>query len=139
MRATLVLGDFAETDASSGKVHVLGAGWSLTGPSPSPQAVVAFLKVPADRVGAPIPFTLRLIDKARQVIEVPGLGGLQRLEISGQVELQVPDGWDGSTDLSSSFAVNIGVIPLKPGGYYTWVVEVDDKELASADFFVRSA
>jgi hypothetical protein len=36
MRASIVLCDFAEQDQLGGKVHMLGAGWSLTGPVPSP-------------------------------------------------------------------------------------------------------
>jgi hypothetical protein len=87
--ATLVLCDFAETD-SSGKVHMLGAGWSFMGPDAAPQAVVGFIQVPPDRLGSPIPVTVRLLDSAHQVVEVPGAAGLQRLEISGQIEMQEP-------------------------------------------------
>lgn len=139
MEVTLVLGDFAETDTFSGKVHILGAGWSVTGPAPSPQAIVAFLRVPPDRAHSPIVFTARLLDKTGRVVETPGLGGMQRLEISGQVEIQVPDGWDTVSDLPASFAVNIGALPLKPGGAYSWSIEIDDKEEARADFIVRAA
>lgn len=48
MRASIVLADFAETDPG-GKVHILGAGWSVIGPQPSPQAVAGFLQVPPNR------------------------------------------------------------------------------------------
>lgn len=138
MEVDLILADFAEVEASSGKVHILGAGWSLTGPAPSPQAVVAFLRVPAERVGSPLPLTLRLLDQARQVVEVPGLGGMQPLEIFGQVEMKVPESWDQTSELAASFAVNLGPLSLKPGGY-TWILEVDGKEEAHAGFLVRSA
>ncbi|HUZ37675.1 MAG TPA: hypothetical protein VMV17_15245 [Streptosporangiaceae bacterium] len=139
MEVTLILGDFAETDPSSGKVHILGAGWSVTGPAPSPQAIVAFLRVSPDRVHSPIAFTARLLDKTRQVVETPGVGGMQRLEISGQVEIQVPDAWDAVSDLPASFAINIGALPLKPGSAYSWTVEIDGKEEAHADFIVRAS
>lgn len=139
MEVTLVLGDFAETDPSSGKVHILGAGWSVTGPAPSPQAIVAFLRVPPDHVHSPIAFTARLLDRARQVVETPGVGGMQRLEISGQIEMEVPDAWDTVSDLSASFAINVGALPLKPGSAYSWTVEIDGKEEAHADFIVRAS
>jgi len=138
MQATLVLCDFAEADAS-GKVHMLGAGWSFMGPAPAPQAVVAFLRVPADRLGSPIPVTVRLLGPAHQVVEVPGLGGVQRLEISGQIEMREPESWDGTSDLSASFAVNIGPLPLQPATTYTWSLDVDGKETTSTQFFVQSA
>jgi hypothetical protein len=138
MQATLVLCDFAESDPS-GKVHMLGAGWSFTGPNPAPQAVVAFIQIPADRLGSPIPVTIRLLDPAHQVVEVPGPGGVQPLEISGQIEMQQPDWWDGSSDLSASFAVNFGPLPLQHAATYTWHLDVDGKETASIRFFVRPA
>jgi hypothetical protein len=140
MRAAIVLGDFAETDSSSGKVHILGAGWSITGPAPSTQAVVAFLQVPAHRVGEPIPVILRLHDSAGQIVEVPGnLGGMQRLEVTGLVEMKEPEGWDHSTDLEAVFSVNVLMLALPPGSSYSWSIEVDGKPLASTAFQVRSA
>src|ERR1700742_5095265 len=114
MQASLVLCDFAETD-SSGKVHMLGAGWAFTGPDPTPQGVVAFLQVPPDRLGSPIVVAVRLIDPSGQVVEVPGVGGVQRVEISGQIEIQAPAGWDGASTLGATFAVNLGPMPLKQG------------------------
>lgn len=138
MEATLVLCDFAEADPS-GKVHILGAGWSLIGPGSSPQAVVAFVQVPASRLGSPIPITVRLLDPAGQVVEAPGLGGMQRIEISGQIEIREPDSWDPASGLRASFAVNIGIVPLQPATAYTWHLEVDGKEEATAGFYVRPA
>ncbi len=138
MQAALVLCDFAEADPS-GKVHMLGAGWSFTGPDAAPQAVVGFIKVPLDRLGSPIPVTIRLLDSSHQVVEVPGAGGVQRLEISGQIEMREPDDWDGASDLNASFAVNIGPIPLQRGATYTWYLDVDGKEAASTQFFVRTS
>jgi len=140
MRAAIVLGDFAEVDSASGKVHILGAGWSMTGPGPSTQAVVAFLQVPPDRVGEPIPVILRLLDRAHRVVEVPGnLGAPQRLEITGQVVIREPEGWDHSTELEAVFSVNLLMLLLPPGHSYTWSIEVDGKELANTEFQTRSS
>lgn len=138
MRASLVLADFAETDTGTGKVHMIGAGWSMTGPAPSPHAIVAFLHVPADRVeGGPIPVMIRLVDRSGQVVEAQGPAGMQPLEITGQVELQVPEGWDRSTELQATFSANLMGLSLQPGQSYTWSIEADDKELASTQFQVR--
>lgn len=138
MDVALILADFAESDSVTGKVHVLGAGWSVTGPAPSPQAIVAFLKVPPDRVREPIQFTVRLFEQGGQLVKVPGLGGMQPLEISGQIDMQIPSEWDNASDLSASFSVNIGVLPLKPGSSYSWVVEIDGKEEARTGFLMRA-
>jgi hypothetical protein len=136
-QATVVLADFAEADAN-GKVHILGAGWSVTGPDPSPQAVVVFLKVPASQTGAPVAVALRLLDPSRNVVVIPGMSGPQPLEISGQVIAKVPtEDWDTTRDLGASFVVNIAPLTLAAGSVYSWVCEVDGKEVASAEFLVR--
>jgi hypothetical protein len=137
MRASIILADFAETDPG-GKVHILGAGWSATGPQPGPQAVVGFIQVPPDQARLAIPFTLRLTDQAGEVVEAPGPAGMQRMEVSGQVEPREPEGWDGSTDLTAAFAINV-ILPLTPGQNYTWSLEVDGKDMVSTVFYVRSA
>jgi hypothetical protein len=140
MQAVVVLGDFAERDASTGKVHILGAGWTITGPAPTPHAVIIFVKVPQHRAGTPIPITLRLLDQAGQIVQVPGAAGQQRLEVFGQIEMAEPDAAAGFPgDLDAVFSVNVGALPLQPGTKYTWFVEVDGKEAASTEFWVRPA
>jgi hypothetical protein len=136
-QAVIVLGDFAERDSASGKVHILGAGWSVTGPAPTPQAVIIFVKVPPDHAGMPIPITLRLLDQSGQFVKVPGAAGMQRLEISGQIEMAEPESWRGSADLDAVFSVNVGPLALQPGTY-SWHVDIEGKEAARADFLVRS-
>lgn len=136
-RASIILADFAETDPA-GKVHVLGAGWSVTGPSTGPQAVVGFIQVPAEQSGTPITFTLRLTDRTGEIVEVPGPAGMQRMEVSGQAEMREPEGWDRATDLNAAFAVNV-MMALPQGQSYTWSLEVDGKDLASTSFYVRTA
>jgi hypothetical protein len=139
MRASVILADFAESDTGTGKVHILGAGWSVTGPEPGPHAVVALIDVPPERVGEQIPVTLRLADRGGRVLEVLGPAGMQRVEIAGQIETHEPDGWDRSTDLRVAFTANLMLLPLQPGQSYTWSVEVDGKDLASTEFHVRPA
>jgi hypothetical protein len=113
MQAVIVLGDFAERDSTTGKVHILGAGWSVTGPQAAPQA--------------------------GQVVTVPGAAGVQRLEVTGQIEMAEPEGWEGSGDLDAVFSVNVGPLQLQPGAAYSWHVDVDGKETATTGFRVRPA
>jgi hypothetical protein len=139
MQTVIVLGDFAERDTASGKVHILGAGWTVTGPEPTSQAVIIFVKVPADRARTPIPITLRLLDEAGRIVKVPGAAGVQRLEVFGQIEMGEPETWEDSADLDAVFSVNVGPLLLQPGARYTWSVDVDGKEAASTEFRVRPA
>lgn len=91
MRAAIVLADFAETDTGTGKVHIIGAGWSLTGPA-CRSGIHPDSSGPGE--GDPIPVMLRLANRAGQLVEAPGPAGMQRVEISGQVETQAPEGRD---------------------------------------------
>jgi len=138
IRASIILADFAESDPG-GKVHILGAGWSATGPQPSPQAVVGFLQVPPEEAGTAIAFTLRLTDRAGDLVEVQGPTGAVPLELSGQVEIRRPEEWDEAAEISAAFSVSVTLLPLPQGQSYTWSLEVDGKELATASFYVRSA
>jgi hypothetical protein len=135
IEASLILCDFAERDPT-GKVHLLGAGWTSIGPAPAPHAVVLFVKIPPQV--EPIQIMLRLLDADNQVVTVPGSAGVQRLELSGQIEVppdpSVPDDVPGQ----GTFAVNATVLPFQPGKY-SWVLEVDGKEEARASFLVRKA
>jgi hypothetical protein len=137
MRASIILADFAETDAN-GKVHILGAGWSATGPQPGPQAVVGIIQAPPGEARGAIPFTLRLTDRAGDLVEVQGPAGGQPLELSGQVEIREPDEWDDAAELTAAFSISVTMLPLPQGQSYTWSLEVDGKELASTSFYVRS-
>lgn len=137
MQAVIVLGDFAERDSVTGKVHILGAGWSVTGPAPTQQAVIVFVKIPADRARSPVPVVLRLVDSAGTVVAVPDTPETQPLEITGQIEMNEPEGWDDPADLDAVFVVNLLPIQLKPGTTYHWQVDVDGKEAASTAFKVR--
>jgi hypothetical protein len=137
IRAHIVLADFAEADAS-GKVHLLGGGWTVTKAGAGAHAVIVFLKVPAVHCGIPISVTLRLLSESGEVVEQPGLGGPQRLEITGQVEMQEPLDWDQAVDLDAVFPVNFGALALQAGSY-RWIAEIDGKEAATNDFIVRAS
>ena len=57
----LILCDAAVADPA-GKLHMLGAGWSLTSTPTAPQAVAMLIKIPWDRANQKLHFALRLLD-----------------------------------------------------------------------------
>jgi hypothetical protein len=133
MDASVILCDFAEQDPT-GKVHMLGAGWAVMGPAPSPHAVVIFVRAPVDQQ-APLPVTLRLLDAGGNVVVMPGGAGMQRFEFPGQILMQRPPIAEGGVGFGA-FAVNVGPLPFQQGARYRWVLEIDGKEEASAEFSV---
>ncbi|NUW33521.1 hypothetical protein HTZ77_19095 [Nonomuraea sp. SMC257] len=141
MEAFLVLADSGNTDQTSGKVHLLGAGWSLTGPVVPPSALAGFLRIPWHDVEDDFAFHLRLVDDERHPVEVPLADGTTK-----------PIGFEGGLDvgysrphedvarripMNLSFSVNIPPLPLVPGSVYEWILDVGDVEVASVRFCVR--
>jgi len=137
MRASLILCDFAETDPAAGKVHMLGAGWSVTGPQPAMQTVVALIKVGWNEANRPIDFVLRLTDGDGAVVHVPGPAGAQTLEITGRMEVGRPPGIPEGSEIDASFVVPLQPVPLTPGQRFTWRLNFGDEEAASESFYVR--
>jgi len=137
MRASLILCDYASPDPA-GKVHMLGAGWSLTGPQPSQHAVAAFIKVGWTEANEPHKLVLHLTDSDGNVVEVAGPAGKQRMEIQGNLEVGRPPGLPHGSEIDATFSINLPLVPLTPGQRYTWVLEVDGDPVASEGFFVRA-
>ena len=133
MDAAIILCDFAEQDPT-GKVHMLGAGWSVMGPGPAAHAVVVFVRAPTD-LQAPLPVILRLLDEGGSVVLMPAGAGLQRFEFPGQILMRTPPLAENSVGFGA-FTVNVGPLPFQQGARYRWVLEVDGKEVASAEFSV---
>jgi hypothetical protein len=131
IEATLLLADAAVADPS-GKLHMLGAGWSVTGSPTAPAAVAVFLKVPWDRANQQLPLSLFLCDAdGRRVrIEEREVGTEQQFEVGR------PPGLAPGSNIDSAFQLSVGPLPLAPGRYQ-WRLVVGDDE-AAVSFEVRS-
>ena len=137
MRATLILCDYAVQDAPSGKVHLMGAGWSVTAPIPGPRAVAVFIKVGWNEANEPHKFELRMVDADGQTATVAGPAGTQPLEFQGNLEVGRPPGIPQGSDIDASFVINLGPLPLVPAQRYTWRLEIDGDLAAAESFYVR--
>ena len=131
----LILCDAAVADASSGKVHMLGAGWSMTGTPTAPQAVAMLLKIPWDRTNQKITLTLRLLDADGQPVTMPGPEG-DPVRIGQDFEFEVgrPPGVAPGSMLDAAFALSVPSMPLQPGRY-EWRLDISD-QTASESFTV---
>jgi hypothetical protein len=137
MRATIILCDFAEQDQPAGKVHILGAGWSVTGPQPSQHSVVVLIKVGWTEANHREHFTLRLTDADGNVVKVPSPAGTQALEFTGDLEVGRPPGIPEGSEIDASFVIGLQPLPLPGGQRYTWRLAIGTNEAASESFFVR--
>lgn len=122
----LILCDAAQADPTSGKIHMLGAGWSVTGTPTGPQAVALLMKIPWDRSNTPLPLVLTLTDADGHPVEVETHEGKQGIKGEGTVEVGRPPGLAHGTMLNASFALNVPPLPLEPGRYQ-WRLEIADR------------
>jgi hypothetical protein len=135
LSAQLILCDAAQADPS-GKVHMLGAGWSMTR-TPTSHAVTVLLKIPWDRANEPITLTVKLLDAdGRHAQVVTPTGIVPAMQAEGKVEVGRPAGIAPGSLLDASFVLNVPPLPLAPGRY-EWRLEIDDSSY-SAPFTVLS-
>lgn len=139
MQAFLLLCDAANADVRGGKINMLGAGWSITGPGPVATAIVGFIRSPWDDVEWPLRFRLRLIDEAGNPVH-PSADRDEEVSITGEFAARSDEPSDELSKhlpFNFSFALPIPALPLQPGALFKWVFEVGGEEITSVEFAVR--
>ncbi len=122
VEAVLLLCDAAVADASTGKVHMLGAGWSRTSSPTAPSAVVAMLKIPWDRSNQRLPIRLGLHDSDGVLVVLPPELGGEPIVHQAEIEVGRPPGMAAGSMLDHSFTISLPPLPLGPGRY-EWRLE----------------
>lgn len=134
---TLVLCDAAQADPS-GKVHMLGAGWSTTSSPTPPSAVVVMLGIPWDRANQKIHAVLELSDEDGKSVLVPGQFGETPVRIEADIEVGRPPGVPEGVTLEANLAPGIPSLPLPPGRY-SWRLQLTPgDQVAAKSFTVRA-
>jgi hypothetical protein len=130
----LILCDAAQ--AESGKVHMLGAGWSITGSPTAPHAVAVLVKVPWDRTNQPMSLKVQLHEADGGPVSVPTAEEPLHVMAQALIEVGRPPGLAPGSMLDASFAFNIPSLPLAPGRYEWRLTLAEHEQVAS--FTVRS-
>ncbi len=123
VRVTMMLCDAVQV--ADGKLYILGGGWSMTGPEPTPSAVA--VKVDVDLVEADQQhhWELWLEDADGRPVMVPTADGDRPVEVRGDFQVGRPVGVPEGSPVDLPLAVNFGPIPLTPGGRYIWRLSID--------------
>ncbi len=122
----MMLADSAQ--ASEGKLFILGGGWNITGPEPVPSAIAIYVEVSWDMTNVKHAWKLELVDSDGDAVMVPSpLGGEQPIVIEGEFEVGRPPGVTPGTGLGIPVAINLGPLPLPPGGRYEWRLTIADE------------
>jgi hypothetical protein len=111
--------------AVTGKLYVLGGGWSVTGPDPAPSGLAIKIDVPWDEGNKKHRFRLALLDADGRAVRVPD--GQMPVEVSGEFEAGRPAGMKPGTPLDVVLALNIGPLVLEPGSRYVWRIWIDEQ------------
>jgi hypothetical protein len=122
-KVTLMLADSAQV--AEGKLNVLGAGWSLTGPQPIPFAIAGLIEVPWAETNRNHAFKFELIDLDGNPVVVLGPEGEQPIQIEGGFEVGRPPGVRLGSCQPIPFALNSGPLPLAPGSHFEWRLSID--------------
>lgn len=127
--------------AVGNKLYILGGGWSVTGPDPVPSALALYVKVPWDEANTRQRLRIELLDADGHPVTAEGPEGEQPLVIETEFEAGRPAGLTPGTPLDMSFAINLGALPIPPGGRYEWRLSVngETREGWSAAFSTRPA
>ena len=109
----MLLADSAQV--ADGKLYILGGGWSVTGPDPTPSAVAMKVMVDWHEFNSNHHWELFLEDADGQ-----------------PVSFDTPDGVPVGTPVDVPIAVNFGPIPLQNGSRFTWRMVIDGDSLPGA-------
>ena len=122
----MLLADHAQV--AEGKLNLIGGGWTMTGPNPSPFALAMIFEVPWDRANERHEFVLELLDADGGPVtyaDPSQPGGERRVAIEAAFEVGRPAGMKPGTPINAPFALNLGPQPLQPGARYEWRLTVD--------------
>ena len=112
----MLLADFAQV--ADGKLTVVGGGWSLSGPEPTPFGIAILVHVPWDQANRRHTLRLELVDADGEPVTVPGDDGEEApIVFLDDVEFEVgrPAGIKPGTPLELPLAVNSGPLPARAG------------------------
>jgi hypothetical protein len=123
VKVTLLLADAAQ--AAEGKLYILGGGWSVTGPAPSPSALAAYVQVPWDQTNTKHSFVFELLTSDGHPVIVGTPDGEQPLVIDGSFEVGRPAGIKPGSPIDFPLAINLGPLPLPPGQRFEWRLTID--------------
>lgn len=135
MDVTLILCDAAQE--ASGKLHVLGGGWThavVMPGSPLNLALGLVIGVPWDRTNERHAVRALLLTADGEPVSVND----RPVALGQSVELGRPAGLKPGTTLNAVLTMQFTGLLLEPGGY-VWEVQINDKEGARAPFWIVQA
>ena len=118
-----------------GKLSMLGAGWTLTGPGPATFALGIIVELEPSDIHREHRFTLALRDADGHPVDDPNGNAINIEGILPPVVLG-PEHPDHAM-VMAPLALNFGGLPLAPGSRFQWVLTLDNAQIFVRDFGTR--
>ncbi len=129
----MLICDYAQ--AISGKLYIVGGGWSVCSPRTPAMSLAIKTLVPWNETNVKHHLSVELQDADGHPIE---LGDPPKpVRRDGDFEVGRPPGIKPGSDLDFIMAINFFGLPLKPETGYTWQLEIDGEPAARASFRTR--
>ncbi len=123
MRVTMMLCDAAQV--ADGKLFILGGGWSMIGPDPTPSAIAMKIEVGWNEAEVAHHWELFLLDADGRDVTVETPDGNHPIEVRGDFQVGRPPGVPEGTPIDVALAVNLGPVPLASGARFSWRLTID--------------
>ena len=123
MKVTILLADSVQT--VEGKLYILGGGWNIIGPAPSPFALALVIEVDWNESNEEHDLLLELLDIDGRTVQIPTPAGDKPCTINSKFEVGRPPGLRPGTPLNIPIVINMGPIPLEPGKGYMWRCKIN--------------
>jgi hypothetical protein len=126
MRATMLLADAAQV--AEGKLYIMGGGWEVCGPEPTPMALAVKVEIPPSQIRRKHTWSVTLVDGSGEPVLLTTGGEKSTVSIHGE--------FGRIADLKSlpreepahlRFAINIAPLPLEPESSYAWRLTIDNQ------------
>jgi hypothetical protein len=139
MKILIILADFAQV--VNGKLYIMGGGWSLIGPNPTPSAIAIKIEVPWTEANRKHNLKLELLDTDYRPVQIPTPAGDAPVEVITEFEVGRPPGLIAGSPLDVAVAFNLGPLPLIPARRYIWKATIngDTHDNWQASFATRPA
>jgi hypothetical protein len=122
----MLLADAAQV--AEGKLNILGGGWDVCGPGPTPMAIAVKLEVPPSQARRKHTWSVVLLGENGEPVLLAADGEKSTVAIYGEIQrILSPKSAPPEGPVSLRFAINIAPLPLEPGSRYAWQLSIDNK------------
>lgn len=122
----MLLADAAQV--AEGKLYIMGGGWEVCGPEPTPMALAVKVEIPPSQARRNHTWSVTLVDANGEPVLLPVDGEKSTVAIHGEFG-RIGEAKSAPTKgpVHLRFAVNIAPLPLEPGSSYAWRLTIDNQ------------